>query len=216
MLNGHFTCVDGPFEWEAITQEILEKMDRVDRRATSQSHPTGLLIARELNNMKNGLFVDNRGTKRWYRDNKLHREDGPAVEWCDGATDWFKDGLRHREDGPAIEDPDGFKKWWYKGFHVGEGDAPDPTLWGRLTSHELNGGPLLNGCVVELNGAKRWYKDDQLHRADGPAFEWEDGTKCWYLYGMNLGFDTEGFWKLWDRLTEEQRSNPNLLRHMPR
>lgn len=26
--------------------------------------------------------------------------------------------------------------------------------------------------------------DDQLHRADGPALEYEDGTKIWYHHGM--------------------------------
>lgn len=25
------------------------------------------------------------GTKRWYLDGKLHREDGPAIEYVDGG-----------------------------------------------------------------------------------------------------------------------------------
>lgn len=52
--------------------------------------------------MKNGLIVDERGNKRWYKDGKSHREDGPAVEFRDGSKGWFVNGLRHREDGPAI------------------------------------------------------------------------------------------------------------------
>ena len=43
------------------------------------------------------------GKKEWYRDGKLHREDGPAIEFADGSKKWYRDGELHREDGPAIE-----------------------------------------------------------------------------------------------------------------
>ena len=56
--------------------------------------------------------VDKNGTKRWYLNDKLHREDGPAVEHTDGGKEWWLHDERHREDGPAIEWPDG-DKWWY-------------------------------------------------------------------------------------------------------
>ena len=29
--------------------------------------------------MKNGLHIDEDGTKRWYLNDKLHRTDGPAI-----------------------------------------------------------------------------------------------------------------------------------------
>jgi hypothetical protein len=45
------------------------------------------------------------GTKHWYKEGKLHREDGPAVEWIIGYKEWWVEGLRHRTDGPAIEYP---------------------------------------------------------------------------------------------------------------
>ena len=35
--------------------------------------------------MINGLFIDDRGTKRYYLDGQLHRNDGPAVEYPDGS-----------------------------------------------------------------------------------------------------------------------------------
>ena len=55
------------------------------------------------------------GLKQWYKNGKLHREDGPAIEYADGTRLWFKNGKYHREDGPAIEYADGTKKWWLKG-----------------------------------------------------------------------------------------------------
>lgn len=33
---------------------------------------------------------------------RLHRTDGPAVEWSNGDKEWWQHGLRHRVDGPAI------------------------------------------------------------------------------------------------------------------
>jgi len=98
--------------------------------------------------MKNGLVFDERGNKYWYSGGKLHREDGPAVEW--------------------------------------------------------------------LNGDKYWYRDNKLHREDGPAVEWKDGSTVWCLDGARLGTNDKGFWTMWERLTAEQRANPNLLKHLPR
>jgi hypothetical protein len=43
------------------------------------------------------------GTKSWCLNGKLHREDGPAIEWTDGTKHWLLNGKYHREDGPAVE-----------------------------------------------------------------------------------------------------------------
>jgi len=134
----------------------------------------------------------------------------------DGDTFWYRDDVLHREDGPAVEWVNGTKEWWYKGFFVGKGDKPDPTLWARLTSVEANGGALLNGCIVDLEGVKWWYKDDLIYREDGPALEAPNGTTEWYFKGEFLGWNADGFWKLWDRLTDKQRGNPTLLKYLPR
>jgi hypothetical protein len=58
------------------------------------------------------MEVDYTGTKRWYLNGKLHREDGPAIEWPNGTKYWVLNGIWHREDGPAIEEPDGLKSWY--------------------------------------------------------------------------------------------------------
>ena len=133
-----------------------------------------------------------------------------------GNKHWYKDGELHRADGPAIEGTVRDDEWWYKGIFAGEGDHPDPVLWERLTSVALNGGPLLNGCIVDPWGSKYWYKDDKRHREDGPAVDRSNEYKLWYLDGELLGKGAYGFWKLWDWSTEEQRGNPTLLRYLPR
>jgi antitoxin component YwqK of YwqJK toxin-antitoxin module len=54
------------------------------------------------------------GAKAYYLNDKLHREDGPAVEYNNGDKWWFLNGKRHREDGPAIEYTNGgHTKYWY-------------------------------------------------------------------------------------------------------
>jgi hypothetical protein len=31
----------------------------------------------------------------WYKDGKLHREDGPAIEWHDGAKSYYLNDLKY-------------------------------------------------------------------------------------------------------------------------
>ena len=56
--------------------------------------------------------VDTDGTKEWYFNGTLHREDGPAIEWANGDKYWYLHGCRHREDGPAFECAGGYREWW--------------------------------------------------------------------------------------------------------
>jgi hypothetical protein len=99
------------------------------------------------------------GTKEWYLNDKLHREDGPAVEWADGDKCWYLKGKLHREDGPAREYANGDKRWYLNGKRHRE-DGP---------------------AVEYADGDKRWYLNGKRHREDGPAVEHPDGSKSWYL-----------------------------------
>jgi hypothetical protein len=58
------------------------------------------------------------GIKRYYLNNLLHREDGPAIEYSNGDQDWFFEGKRHRLDGPAMTYADGNKSWYFNGKRV--------------------------------------------------------------------------------------------------
>ena len=75
--------------------------------------------------LKYRIEVDVFGTRRYYnRDNQLHRESGPAVEYKDGEKQWCQNGRLHRTDGPAVLWADGTKKWFQNGLrHRTDGAA---------------------------------------------------------------------------------------------
>jgi hypothetical protein len=88
--------------------------------------------------------VDDDGTKRWYLDDKLHREDGPAVEYADGIKRWFLNDKLHREDGPAVEYTDG-RAWYLNGVEYSEAE------WHKQTQKVKS--PCV-GKVIEIDGVK--------------------------------------------------------------
>jgi len=74
--------------------------------------------------MKPEMKIDTYGEKRWFLNGKLHREDGPAVEYPNGTKFWFLNDLLHREDGPTVEYENGTKEWWLNGkLHRTDGPA---------------------------------------------------------------------------------------------
>ena len=48
--------------------------------------------------MKNGLIVNSGGDKEWYLNGKLHREDGPAIEYVDGDKEWWLNGKEYTQE----------------------------------------------------------------------------------------------------------------------
>jgi hypothetical protein len=60
------------------------------------------------------------GFKEWYLNNKLHREDGPAIESANGHKEWYVNDKLHREDGPAIVYADGNKEWFLNDKQVSQ------------------------------------------------------------------------------------------------
>ena len=73
-------------------------------------------------------------------------------------------------------------------------------------------------------GSIEWeyfYLNGVLHREFCPAQIWynEDGSirgVYFYLHGEYLGENKEGFWAIWDRLTDDKRKNPELLKYLVR
>ena len=92
---------------------------------------------------KNGLHIDDNGTKVWWVDGKLHRTDGPAVEWADGSKVWHLNDKLHRTDGPATEYADGTKVWWVDGKCLGYNDEGFWALWDCLDNTQRNNVSLL-------------------------------------------------------------------------
>ena len=62
------------------------------------------------------------GPKEWWQNGQLHRIDGPAVEWTSGTKEWYQDGHLHRTGGAAIEYADGDKWWFIDGVRLTEAE----------------------------------------------------------------------------------------------
>ena len=70
------------------------------------------------------MIVDNDGSRQWYLNGKLHREEGPAVEHPNGNFEWYLQGKLHRTDGPAVEWPGGTREYFLHGqLHREDGPA---------------------------------------------------------------------------------------------
>ena len=100
--------------------------------------------------------------ERWYSNDVLHREDGPAFITYDKdgtkkREKWYKDDKIHREDGPAwieyYENENKKEERWFKDDKMHKEDGP---AW--IDYYE--------------NGNKKkewWFKDDMMHRENEPA-----------------------------------------------
>ena len=111
------------------------------------------------------------GTKFWHLDGKLHRTDGPAIEWSDGAKSWWLDGKLHRTDGPAVVRNSGAEYWYLNGkLHRTDGPAIEDSggtkywyLDGKeLTEEEhrkVTSKPSCDGKVVTVDGVEYTLKE---------------------------------------------------------
>ncbi len=43
------------------------------------------------------------------------------------------------------------------------------------------------GIAIRSNGSKCWFKEGKRHRIDGPANEYFDGSKIWWIEGILYG-----------------------------
>jgi hypothetical protein len=59
------------------------------------------------------VYVD--GTKEWTVAGKIHRLDGPAVEYRSGDKEWWVNDRIHRTDGPALVYAGGVNCWYLHG-----------------------------------------------------------------------------------------------------
>jgi hypothetical protein len=87
--------------------------------------------------------VNTNGSKHWYLNDKLHRKDGPAIDYSTGYKSWYLNGKRHREDGPAVEYPNGDKEWWLDDKKLTEQEHKAATSK-----------PTCEGKIVEIDGKK--------------------------------------------------------------
>jgi hypothetical protein len=65
--------------------------------------------------------------------------------------------------------------------------------------------------------SKHFFFNGKMQNPFGPSslHYYPDGSinmEFFHLFGEYLGQGNEGFWKLWERLTDEQRRHPNILK----
>jgi len=54
----------------------------------------------------------------WWKNDQLHRVNGPAVTNNNGDEFWYQNYQLHRIDGPAVEYANGGKEWYYRGEYI--------------------------------------------------------------------------------------------------
>ena len=125
-------------------------------------------------------------------NNKIHCDDGPAIKYANGDTQWYTNGYMHRLDGPA-RITKFFEEWRYKDrIHRSNGLPAvicangDQEWWENSQLHRL-GGPAK---ITKLR--KCWCVQGKLHREDGPAVEYADGQKEYWINGVHISRFT--FW----------------------
>jgi len=106
--------------------------------------------------------------KFWYKNGKLHRDDGPAEihPKIQGGQDeiWYQFGLRHRDDGPAYTESPGNERWYKRGkLHRIDGPSVRSTYGGLREWWSING---------------------KRHRENGAAVVYSNGERQWWLNGV--------------------------------
>lgn len=139
-------------------------------------------------------------TKYYDDDEKLHREDGPAVSYSNGNESWWIHGRRHRVNGPA-RTANGITEWFFMSkMHREDGPAyqsPTEEIWYfQGKKHRLDGPAHIehrsNGTTIE-----KWFRNGKSHRIDGPAVIVKNNdviqTEEWFLNGLRHRVDGPGF-----------------------
>lgn len=105
-LGRHFSNIKNDSQWKFT---MLYYALRKDPDTIITHHFDDMMIERY-----NITICNIGGNISWFKNDKRHRLDGPAVEDTDGDKEWWQNGKRHRLDGPAIERGNGNKYYYYQ------------------------------------------------------------------------------------------------------
>lgn len=89
------------------------------------------------------------GSKRWYQNGLIHRVDAPACFWNNGNLEWYFEGQRHCETGPALILPGRLVEWYLFGVKYTEEDFNYLSAKLQLT-RKLNENLPLKGIIKKL------------------------------------------------------------------
>jgi hypothetical protein len=100
-------------------------------------------LADKLHRLDGPAIEYTHGDKYWFLNDKHYRVDGPAIEYADGYKAWYINGKRHRVDGPAIEFPNNAKFWYMNGKRFTEEEFI------KATTKQVD---CIDGKIVEIDG----------------------------------------------------------------
>lgn len=151
-------------------------------------------------------IIKHGGERLWYDKGHLSRKNGPAIMNIKGGQEkWYLEGCLHREDGPAAIYPaatDQFRyEWWINGEQIGQvefalrvkylsflnsspevgKDLKNHFCDGQKNSHHENG-----PARVWNDGTLEWFQHGKRHREDGPAVEFPNGDRLFFLFGRQI------------------------------
>ena len=75
------------------------------------------------------------GTLNWFKDGKLHRDDGPAIVQANGTLAWAHRGELHRTDDPAVVFSNGDVDWYLHGEKLDKSHIAEGLKTGVLTNN---------------------------------------------------------------------------------
>lgn len=120
--------------------------------------------------------------EHWTLGGKLHRPDGPAIQFWDPQTGrlteeiYFLRDRYHRVDGPCEQSWDAktghltSERWAVNGITTREGDLPASVRYDRETGAKLEEHFYLNGLLHRENGPASTYWEEKTK--EPIAFEW--------------------------------------------
>lgn len=136
----------------------------------------------------------NSTTVQWTLNDKLHRHcDLPAYESVFGGRRWYKNGhLRRGGDLPCVITSYGDQFWRPRGqFHREGGPAiiynnGNIAYYKNDQLHRDSVDGHAMPAVIHTNGDKFYYFEGKRHRTDGPAGEYADGRKRWFINDVEV------------------------------
>lgn len=109
-----------------------------------------------MSEVKNGRYEEG-DSVRWYKNDVLHREDGPAVVAGEDLCVWYFEGEYHRVGGPAIINTQE-ERWYQHGkLHREDGPAIEDKKNSRYNRWVIEGNELTEGKF------NHWLAKKQFH-----------------------------------------------------
>lgn len=124
----------------------------------------------------------NKYSETWYKNDKIHREDDPAmISYHNNGQKaderWIINNKYHKLDGPAVifyySDGEKYYEQWFQNGKIHKTDGPAIITYYGIIQQEF------------------WYQNNKPHRLDGPAhieynLQGNITNKKYYIFGIIL------------------------------